>query len=549
MNNARTGASLDGRVFWPSLIAILGITIPLVMFPKAGNQIIHQLFTFSTVKFGWLYMVSGLAVVAFLLWLAFGRYGNIRLGRASDAPEFSYFSWVAMIFCGGIGIAIVNWAWVEPIYYFNGPPFHLAAHGREAAEWALTYGQFHWGLTPWAFYCLPALPIAYSMFVRQRPGVRLSVAARGVLGDKADGWMGILLDTVVVFGIVGGVGTSLGLAVPLVSTLASYVFGIKPSFTFDMVILALWTLMFGASVWFGLSKGIKILSDINVYLALLLLALVVVVGPTLLIVNGWANSLGLMVNNFVHMSLYTDPIAKGAFPREWTVFYWAWWIAYAPMMGLFVARISRGRTIKELIIAELVWGSLGCWVFFAVWGTYSLNLQLTGALDVSSILTHEGIPATILAILKTIPFSNVVIAGFVLLCFVFLSTTLDSAAYVLASVTSKELSGYEEPRRWLRVVWALLLAFIGIGLIKVGGLKAVQTSTIVVALPLIPVLFVLGRSLIRMIREDFGDQFEQKEVVLPDAWDAQGGRSINAARSFEVPQGVLGETEQAASEG
>lgn len=169
--------------------------------------------------------------------------------------------------------------------------------------WALTYGQFHWGLTPWAFYCLPALPIAYSMYVRRQPGVRLSVAARGVLGEKSNGWLGLTLDTVVVFRIVGGVGTSLGLAVPLVSTLAGDIFGIQQSFAFDMGVLALWTLMCGMSVWFGLSKGIKILSDIIVYLAFALLLFAAVVGPTLLLINGWANSLGLMINNFIHMSL------------------------------------------------------------------------------------------------------------------------------------------------------------------------------------------------------------------------------------------------------
>ncbi len=492
------------------------------------------MFSFATGKFGWLYLIAGLMTVLFLLWMAFGPYGNIRLGRKSDAPEFSYFSWVAMIFCGGIGIAIVNWAWVEPIYYFNGPPLNVAAHSREAAEWALTYGQFHWGLTPWAIYCLPALPIAYSMYVRRQPGVRLSVAARGVLGNKSNGWLGITLDTVVVFGIVGGVGTSLGLAVPLVSTLASEIFGIKQSFAFDMCVLGLWTLMFGMSVWFGLSKGIKILSDINVYLALLLLVFAAVVGPTLLLINGWANSLGLMFNNLIHMSLWTDPVAKGTFPQDWTIFYWAWWIAYAPMMGLFVARISRGRTIKELILAELVWGSLGCWVFFAVWGGYSLNLQLTGELDVSAILTEHGIPAAVLAILKTMPFSNFVIGAFVLLCFVFLATTLDSAAYVLASVTSNELSGYEEPQRWLRIVWALLLAVIGIGLLKVGGLKAVQTSTIVVALPLIPVLGVLTWSLIRMIRADLGRELGDTEIVLDDAATLASAPEVNAPQTGEM---------------
>jgi BCCT family betaine/carnitine transporter len=288
------------------------------------------------------------------------------------------------------------------------------------------------------------------------------------------------------------------------------------------------------SVWFGLSKGIKILSDINVYLAFALLLFAAVVGPTLLLINGWANSLGLMVNNFIHMSLWTDPVAKGTFPQDWTIFYWAWWIAYAPMMGLFVARISRGRTIKELILAELVWGSLGCWVFFAVWGGYSLNLQLTGELDVSAILSAQGIPAAVLAILKTMPFSSLVIGAFVLLCFVFLATTLDSAAYVLASVTSNELSGYEEPQRWLRIVWALLLAVIGIGLLKVGGLKAVQTSTIVVALPLIPVLGVLTWSLLRMIRADLEHELGSREIVLEDAVALGKTPEIDALPAVEV---------------
>lgn len=517
MSNTHHGSALDGRVFWPSIAVIMGITIPLVLYPESGNLVIQQFFRFATINFGWLYLLAALGAVVFLLWLALGRYGHVRLGRAEDSPEFSYFSWVAMIFCGGIGIAIANWAWVEPLYYFDGPPRGLASQSDKAAEWALAYGQFHWGLTPWAIYCLPAIPIAYSMFVRRQPGVRLSVAARGLLGDKANGWVGILLDTVVVFGIVGGVGTSLGLAVPLVSKLASDVLGFQPSFSFDMVILCLWTILFGASVWFGLSKGIKLLSDINAYLAGLLLLFVLTIGPTLFILNGWSNSIGLMLNHFVEMSLWTDPIAKGSFPRDWTIFYWAWWFAYAPMMGLFVARISRGRTIRELVFAELIWGSLGCWVFFAIWGGYALDLQLSGALDVSAILNQEGIPGAVLAILKTMPMADLVITGFVLLCFIFLATTLDSAAYVLASVTSRELSGYEEPRRWIRITWALLLAIVGIGLIKVGGLKAVQTSTIVVALPLIPVLFILAWSLLRMLNEDFGKRLTAPTLVLDGA--------------------------------
>lgn len=512
----KSGDSMDLRVFIPSVLVILGLIVPLIMFPESGTFLVNAAFAFATGNFGWLYMITGLSIVLFLIGLAFSRFGNVRLGGPDDKPEFSYFSWVAMIFAGGIGIAIVNWAWVEPIYYFTSPPFDIEPASNAAAEWALSYGQFHWGFTPWAIYCLPAIPIAYSMYVHNRPGVRLSVASRGVLGRHSDGWIGSILDAVVVFGIVGGVGTSLGLAVPLVSQLVSGLFGIAPSFLLDVGILLIWTAIFSASVWFGLAKGIRILSDINVWLAIFLLAFTFIVGDSLFMIEGWVNSLGKMTSHFVEMSLWTDPVGDSTFWQDWTVFYWAWWIAYAPMMGLFVARISRGRTIRELIIAEMVFGALGCWVFFAIWGGYALELQITGALDVAGILDQGGIPAAVEAILNTLPMSEVITGVFILLCFIFLATTLDSSAYVLASVTSRKLSGYQEPKRSIRLTWAFLIAGVGVALIQLGGLKAVQTSTIVVALPMIPVLGILTWSLIRWLRQDFAKKVLEPHLVIED---------------------------------
>ena len=507
---------IDWRVFLPSVLVIAGLIIPIILFPESGEAAVNAAFAFATGNFGWLYLLAGFSVVVFLIGLAFSRYGNVRLGGPQDTPEFSYFSWVAMIFAGGIGIAIVNWAWVEPIYYFTGPPFDVKAGSDAAAEWALAYGQFHWGLTPWAFYCLPAIPIAYSMYVRNRPGVRLSVASSGVLGKRADGWWGVLLDAVVVFGIVGGVGTSLGLAVPLVSRLLGDLLGIEPSFALNLGVLLIWTAIFSASVWFGLAKGIKILSDINVILAIALLAFTFIAGPSLFMVEGWVNSLGTMLSSFVTMSLWTDPVGDSTFWKDWTVFYWAWWIAYAPMVGLFVARISRGRTIRELIIAELVFGSLGTWVFFAVWGGYALDLQISGALDIKALLDSGGIPLAVEGILQTLPYAKLVTVAFILLCFIFLATTLDSSAYVLASVTSRKLSGYQEPKRSFRLIWAFLIAAVGVALIQLGGLQTVQTSTIVVALPMIPVMLILALSMLRWLKNDFPKEELNPVLVIDD---------------------------------
>ena len=514
----QTRKSIDPQVFYPSLILILALSVPLALFPEVGEKAVKAVFNFTTGNFGWAFELFGVMCVGFLLWLAFGPYGNVKLGQPEDEPEFPYWSWVAMLFCAGIGIAIVNWAFVEPIYYLSGPPFGVKAMSPEAAEWAGVYGQFHWGITPWAFYALLTFPIGYSVYVRKQPHLTLSTASRGILGDRADGWIGKLLDVVVIFGIVGGVGTSLGLAVPLVSELFSEMLGVENTFGLNIVILLIWTAMFSISVYRGLAKGIRVLSEINMYLAFVLLFFVLAVGPTVFILSMWSNSFGLMVSDFFRLSFYLDPITKGGFPEGWTVFYWAWWIAYGPMMGLFVARISKGRTIRQIVIGELFWGSMGCWLFLAIWGGYTIHVTYNEIVPSVQILNEQGMPAAILSVLKTLPGSKIVLPFYTLLCFIFLATTLDSSAYTLASVSTKELTGEEEPARWNRLFWAFLLAFVGVGLLAVGGLKAVQLSSIIVALPLMPVMVILCLSLMKWLQEDYGEKLIPKteSIVYPD---------------------------------
>ncbi len=530
-NLTSTRKVIEPAIFWPSVAAILLTSIPLILFPEAGKAIVDDLFAWVTGSFGWLLLLTGITSFVFMLWLAYGPLGRIKLGSADEKPEFSKPAWLTMLFCAGIGISICNWAFVEPLYMLDGPPLGIAKGTTQAAEWAAMYPMFHWGVVPWAIYLLPALPIAYFLYVRKGKTLRLSDACRGVLGNRVDGWVGKLIDVIVMFSIIGAVGTSLGLSVPLVSTLFQEMFGLEDTFLLQMGILVLWTAMIAWSVWNGLSKGIQTLSNINAVLALLMLALVLVVGPTAYLFKLWTNSMGLFVDNFFRINTWTDPVAKGGFPESWTVFYWAWWVAYAPMMGLFVARISRGRTIRELVLNGVVWGSIGCWVFFAIWGGYAIHLELNEAAALREVLNSSGIPATVVAVLKTLPMSEVVIPLFTLLCFVFLATTVDSAAYTLASVCTRELSGYEEPARYNRVLWAVLLAFVGVGLLSVGGLKAVQISTLLVALPMLPVLLIMGMSLVRWAREDFGDSLSPSVVSLGEV-----GSVVQVVRQRTAPQ-------------
>lgn len=515
MKTETTGnKAIEPMIMWPAVAVILLVIVPLAINPAAGKVVIDTLLGWVTGNFGWLYLLTGIGSFSFMCWLAFGPIGRIKLGQPDEKPEFNSISWITMLFTAGIGISICNWAFVEPIYFLSSPPLGNVAGTAQAAEWAAMYPMFHWGVVPWALYLMPALPIGYALYVRRVNVLRLSEACRGLLGDLVDGPLGKAIDTIVIFSIVGGVGTSLGLSVPLVSKLVQTMFGVEDSLLLQFGILGIWMCLIGWSVYNGLSKGIQTLSNINGVLAMAMLVFVLLAGSTVFILNLWSNSFGLFLNNFFRMSFWTDPVARSGFPEGWTIFYWAWWIAYTPMMGLFVARISRGRRIKEVILNGVIWGSIGCWAFFAIWGGYAMNMELNGVADLQGILNAEGIPAVVVTVLQHLPGSTIVLPVFTLLCFVFLATTVDSSAYMLASVCTKELNGYEEPARWNRILWTVMLGIVGVGLLTVGGLQAVQASTVLVALPMIPVLMAMGFTLMRWSYDDFGSQLSTRELVL-----------------------------------
>ena len=516
--------SLDKKVFLPTFILVLVVGALLVMQPERAESILDDALDAVTGHFGWLYLLFGIASVAVVAWLAASRYGRVVLGAPGEAPEFSTPSWIAMMFTAGIGIGITNWAFVEPIFYLRQPPFGVGAGSPEAAEWAHMYGQFHWAVIPWAIYALPGLPIAYSLYVRRQPFCRISAASSGVLGGNSGNWIGAGIDIIVVLAIIGGVGTSLGLGLPLVSAFVARCFSVADTPMLQFGVLAVWTAVFATSVYMGLDKGIRILANLNAVLAIVFLAFVLVAGPTVFILDLSMNSLGLLLDNLFRMSFWTDPVVNGSFPEDWTVFYWGWWIAYAPMVGLFIARISRGRTVREVVIGQVVWGSLGCMAFFAIAGGYALDAQLNGIIDLSALLDESGIPAAAVAIVANLPGGTFTLAAYTVLCVIFLATTLDSAAYVLASISTKNLTGNDQPARWNRFAWAFALAITAVGLIAAGGLNTVQTSTVIAALPLFPVLVILQLSLLKWLRRDFGGTLRPARYALEHRPD--GGTEV-----------------------
>jgi BCCT family betaine/carnitine transporter len=496
-------APIDRQVFWPALIVVVLAIVPLIVVPEVSAAVLDRVLALITRQLGFLFLWFTVAAFGVLLWFAFGRYGRVRFGGSDARPEFRTLSWVAMLFCAGIGTSLLYWATIEWVYYYQAPPFGVEPGSAEAAEWGATYGLFHWGPLAWALYCLPALPIGYAFHNRKIPFLRVSQACRGVIGDRADGPLGKLIDVLFIFGLVGGTGTSLGLGTPILSESISSLLHIERTFALDAFVIVVWTAIFGTTVYLGMERGIKRLADANVYLGLALCAFVLVFGPTVFILDTFTNSVGLLATHFARMSFYTDPVGKSGFPQTWTVFYWAWWIAYAPFMGLFVARISRGRTIREVVGANLVWGSLGCWLFFALFGNTALHDQLGGTVPVIRIMNEVSPQAAIVAVVRALPADPVVLVLFVAMAFIYSATTLQASAYTIASVASRELvAGESEPLRWNRLFWALALGGMAVGLMYLGGLKPLQTASLIVALPLIFVIALAVWSLLRWLRED-----------------------------------------------
>lgn len=501
----QTKPRIDHGILWPSLVVVAVVTILLAANRESVGPVLERLLDWTTSSLDWLFLWTTAGIFCLLLWLAFGRYGRVKLGDSDDQPEFSSFSWGAMLFCAGMGTSIMYWSIMEPMYYYAGPPFGVEPESAEAADWAVTYGLFHWGISAWTLYVLPTVVIAYSFFVRKQPSLRISTACSGVLGSYTNAWPGKVIDILIIWSLVGGLGTSLGLGVPMVSAVLGEIFGLGESLSLSIMIIVIWVIIYSLSAYLGLHKGIRRLSNINVYLALAIALFVFLAGPTLFILSNFTNSFGLMLQNLVHMSFYTDAAGEGGFSQDWTVFYWAWFVATAPFIGLFVARISKGRSLRELIGGVLLWGSLGSWLYFAVFGGYALNLQLENIAPITQILSEQGGPPVVVEVLTSLPLSFIVLPFFALLAFIFLATSLDSASYVLSAIATRELRGNAEPARWHRLLWGGVLAAVAISLISIGGLSTVQTSAVLVSVPVVFIYGLLTVSLLRWLKADHGE--------------------------------------------
>ena len=494
----------QSRIDWPSfatcvaIIAVAGLF--LLVSADTARAMLQSLYDYIAIEFGIFYLLASVAAISFLVWLAASRFGNVRLGDSGTRPEFPTLSWVAMLFCAGVGAGLMYWCATEWAFYYESPPFGAEPRSPEAAEWASTYGLFHWGFTAWAFYCLPAIAIAYPYYVGKKDSLRFSLSCNWFLRGNEHGVAARVIDFLFMIALIGGASTGLGFSAPMIAACLAWLFGIQTSFELEVAVMAICVGLFVLSVWLGLQRGIKRLSDINMYLALGLLLFILVVGPTVFLLKTSLNGLGVMTQNFLRMNFWTDPFTASGFVESWTVFYWAWWIAFAPYVGLFITRISRGRTIRQVISGMLIFGSLGSWIFYMIIGNYALFLQLGEQLDFVNIMNTVSGNAAIVATLETLPLAPLVIGVFAVVSIVFAATTYDSASYSLASGATLHLEAGDDPARWHRVFWAFALAVLPISLMFIGGLKTMQVTLLIVSLPILVVGVVMSVSLVKSLK-------------------------------------------------
>ncbi|MED5261122.1 MAG: BCCT family transporter [Myxococcota bacterium] len=510
---------IDWPVFAAAVTCLCAATLPLAIAPDASASVIQSTYRWVAQALGPLYLWAGTLTFFFVSYLALSRHGRVVLGPGPPDPEFDDFSWFSMLFCAGIASGLLYWGVIEWAYYYQAPPYGAEVGSPTALEWATSYPLFHWGFTAWSFYALPTVAIAYACHRRGEGSYRLSTACRPLLGSQTDGFLGRAIDVFFIVGILGGAGTSLGLSTPMLAEGTAQLFGWVRSYALDVAIVLGCAVIFSISVYIGLERGIRILSNANLVLSLGLIALVLVAGDTLFILEASTSSIGHVLQNFFRMNLWAEPFMNTGFVEDWTVFYWAWWIAYAPFIGLFVARISRGRTVRQVVLGMLLLGTAGSWIFFMVLGNYALGLQLSGELPVVEILDQHGAPTAIIAVVSSLPLTSLSLGLFCVIALLYLATTFDSAAYTISSGASRDLGATGHPSRGHRSFWALAVAVLPIALMAVGGLKSLQTVSLVASVPLLGVGVLLALSLLRRLRDEPADS-PNPDFNAPSTYDA-----------------------------
>ncbi|MQA11624.1 MAG: BCCT family transporter [Pseudonocardiaceae bacterium] len=477
-----------------------------IAFTAPVDQFFGTLSSWILEKLGWFYILGVTTFLIFLIWIALSRYGNVRLGGQHERPEFSNAVWFAMLFAAGIGTILMFWGVAEPISHYAEPPQqNVAPQSVPAAKEAMNFTLYHFGLHTWTIFCLPALAFAYFIYKRKLPA-RVSSIFQPLLGDRIYGPIGKVIDITAVIGTIFGVGVSIGLGTLQITSGLSRLFGVSEGKITQILVIAVVTVIALISVALGLTKGIKRLSNINILMAVGLLVFVLATGSTLYLTRGIIETTGNYLSSLVPLSFWNDTFGNTGWQGSWTVFYWAWTITWSPFVGIFIARISRGRTIRDFVRGVLLLPTAFSVVWFSVFGMAAFEIERDGSGGLVDAVVGDGdIPGALFTFLENFPLATGISAISVLIVVIFFTTSMDSAALVVDMLCTGESE--PGPTRQ-RVFWGITVGVVAGTLLAAtgkGGLEALQEVITVVGLPFFIIAFLMMYNLVRALRSDVGN--------------------------------------------
>ncbi|MFD1096634.1 BCCT family transporter [Salegentibacter chungangensis] len=499
------GLEVNGPVFFTSAFIIIVSIVLTLLFEKRAQEIFSSVQETVATNGGWFFILSVNVFLIFMIYLAFSKFGKLRIGGQNAKPEFKTLSWFAMLFSAGMGIGLLFWSIAEPINHFNSPP--MAEGGTTAAaREAMNFTFLHWGFHAWAIYALVGLALAYFTYSRGLPLTIRSIF-HPFLGDKIHGWIGDIIDIFAVLATLFGLATSLGLGVKQIAAGLNHVFDISGGITTQVSLIAGITLIATISVVAGVDKGVRFLSEWNMRIAVALLVLVVILGPTIFIFQSFVQNTGSYFYNFLNLSTWTESFTGTDWQNSWTVFYWGWWIAWSPFVGTFIARVSKGRTVSEFILGVLIVPSLVTFFWISAFGSVSIQQALLGDNTIIDAV-DDNVATALFVFLEDYPIAIALNVIAVILIAGFFVTSSDSGSLVVDSLTS---GGKIDAPVGQRIFWAVAEGTVAAVLLIGGGLQALQTASIVTGLPFAFILLFMCYSLYKGLKEDL-QKLNEKET-------------------------------------
>ncbi|WP_425985522.1 BCCT family transporter [Brevundimonas sp. TWP1-2-1b1] len=552
---------MNPRVFWGASAIIAMLLLVAIVAPGQSDRVFQSVQAWVIDTFGWLYIASVAGFVGLVLVLAIGPTGALKLGPDDAEPDFPYLSWLAMLFAAGMGIGLMYFGVAEPIQHYINPPSGEGGTFTAARE-AMGITFFHYGAHAWAIYALVGLSLAY---FAHRKGLPLTLRSglSPLLGKRINGPIGDAVDIFAIWGTAFGIATSLGFGVSQMNSGLTYLLGIPHTPWVQVGLIAVVMAAATASVMSGVGKGVRRLSELNLTLAVLLMLFVLVAGPTNFLFKALVQNFGLYLDHFFERTFTLYAYEPRAWMADWTLFYWAWWIAWSPFVGMFIARISRGRTVREFLLNVLLVPAGFTFLWMTVFGNTAISLDMGQAAGAISNAVSTDLSIALFYFLEQLPGAAFTSTLAILLVAVFFVTSADSGALVIDTIAS---GGADETPRWQRVYWCLLLGLIAATLLLAGGLGALQAATLAAALPFVLIMILLSIGLVRQMNADLAGRNVEtegpplserlKRILAPasradivkeiDRHGLPALETVRAALEAEEPDAEIGTDEAAA---